>query len=1193
MALALAMSARLKPEIRLAQAVSEFEADLTMEQKLRFNSCRAQVHKTPPEIHDVMQLTAEIDQKISPKVGRGRCYGPRLTNFLQGVQQFVGLGDILVGGSQNLVACGVWSLVRMSLMSLVNSASYLEKVSQLLMIVGRGAPRYQSMAAIYPRSKELQSNLCEYFIVVVRLCHHILKYTQKSTVMQFTTTLNTSNLDSFQPELEIWATAIKEEVNILMAKRSEDEATKNSKFRDWSLSFRTLESHQKQLAVTRRVLDLCSRYDYQVKWKQARKIGNSTVFHSDDMYQSWKKLQTSATLIYTGRLGSGKSVLMANIVDDLNLNVEDKTAVAYFFCRHDEAESLKAQTIIGSLARQLLVAFKPSALDPKRFDETELKDIDSLIELLHTALPLMHRAIFVLDGLDECDHPVAKKVIGYLRRMQSTLNLHICISLRLDANRLLRYAREQLVQCTKTSIPVDNPDIESFIERELENRIQSDELVIGDPELILDVRDSLMVGSQGMFLWVALQIDILCTMKTDLGIRQALDNLPRDLSNTFTRILKKHEQKIKPEQRTVLEILTVAQRPLTSEELREVLSVTPGDTTWDPGKLLNDVKSVLTYCGSLVTIDEEDSTVQFIHHSVKQFLIEDYRDSRGAELDIDDANMRMARLILTYLSYDQFDRQLSTSVVPRLNVTPYDIVKSTVDSHNSVQSAALRLLRLKTRSSKTRQTQDIGRTIQAMNAQHHVPRDYTFQFLSYAKLYSIYHLCATSASKIPELCLLGKILDRRVLSVNDALPYTEPPSADQEPPSADQETRLWSETKTPRNSLEFPLESPILTSSNQRSGRGGALFFCACSLNNSALLRRLIQVDRVDPNQQNEQEQTPFAYAAMNGYGDAVKELLRTISVNLQSSDESGCTPLMWAARRGFASIVHDLVAPNLEFHYSEDNENWLQLAREAHGMPRDSHERVDLNSVDLHGRTALSFAAHDGKYECVRKLLEYGADRTLTDDMDRIPLMHAAMSYSAQTVQQFYDIPDPYYASDFPDSEDVEGRTAISYAAEGGTFEIVRIFLLDLRIDPDSRDHKERSPLSYAAQYGILDIVDAFLADDRVDPDSRCSHGRSPLSWALERNKPAVEIVQAFVRTGRVDINSEDNHGQTPLIRAVIRQHYSIVPVLLDYGCNITIKDNEGWTALDHAVENGNEDIIRILRDHRPGSAGKKVYTS
>lgn len=39
-----------------------------------------------------------------------------MTSFLQSVQQFAGLGDILVGGSQNLIACGVWTLVRMSLL---------------------------------------------------------------------------------------------------------------------------------------------------------------------------------------------------------------------------------------------------------------------------------------------------------------------------------------------------------------------------------------------------------------------------------------------------------------------------------------------------------------------------------------------------------------------------------------------------------------------------------------------------------------------------------------------------------------------------------------------------------------------------------------------------------------------------------------------------------------------------------------------------------------------------------------------------------------------------------------------------------------------------------------------------------------------------------------------------------------------
>ena len=130
------------------------------------------------------------------------------------------------------------------------------------------------------------------------------------------------------------------------------------------------------------------------------------------------------------------------------------------------------------------------------------------MDMLNKALPTEHRAFFVLDGLDECGHAVANKVIRTLRATQVNCNLHLCISLRLDPNQLLRYPPENFAICTVISEPVENPDIEAFIESELENRIRSNELIIGNPELILDIRDSLMAGSQGMFLWVALQIDI-------------------------------------------------------------------------------------------------------------------------------------------------------------------------------------------------------------------------------------------------------------------------------------------------------------------------------------------------------------------------------------------------------------------------------------------------------------------------------------------------------------------------------------------------------------------------------------------------------------------------------------------------------------------------------------------------------------
>lgn len=60
-ALSLAKAAPLKPEIKLAQALSEFEAILTDDQKSKLRTYRGQ----PPSPTDVTRLTAEIDRDAS------------------------------------------------------------------------------------------------------------------------------------------------------------------------------------------------------------------------------------------------------------------------------------------------------------------------------------------------------------------------------------------------------------------------------------------------------------------------------------------------------------------------------------------------------------------------------------------------------------------------------------------------------------------------------------------------------------------------------------------------------------------------------------------------------------------------------------------------------------------------------------------------------------------------------------------------------------------------------------------------------------------------------------------------------------------------------------------------------------------------------------------------------------------------
>ena len=142
MSLALKKASKLKPDIRLAHAVSQFEADLSPQDKRELQTYRQQMSKDPPNPSDVMRLTAQIDSLASRK-GCRRCFGPRFTNVLQAVQQFAALGDVIVGGSQNIIACGVWSLVRTSLLVIHPNIlirqplAYISKVNnQFLLLSG-------------------------------------------------------------------------------------------------------------------------------------------------------------------------------------------------------------------------------------------------------------------------------------------------------------------------------------------------------------------------------------------------------------------------------------------------------------------------------------------------------------------------------------------------------------------------------------------------------------------------------------------------------------------------------------------------------------------------------------------------------------------------------------------------------------------------------------------------------------------------------------------------------------------------------------------------------------------------------------------------------------------------------------------------------------------------------------------------
>lgn len=142
-----------------------------------------------------------------------------------------------------------------------------------------------------------------------------------------------------------------------------------------------------------------------------------------------------------------------------------------------------------------------------------------------------------------------------------------------------------------------------------------------------------------------------------------------------------------------MQLVSVAYRPLSTKELREALSIVPGEVEWNTAKLSNNISGLLACCGGIVIIDEEELSVRFVHESARQFLI-DSDISYTCGFTINDAERRMAQIVTTYLNFVTFETRVSTVVMPKIPANMVvDSVMSSIPQHSKFLKSVSRLKR--------------------------------------------------------------------------------------------------------------------------------------------------------------------------------------------------------------------------------------------------------------------------------------------------------------------------------------------------------------------------------------------------------------------------------------------------------------------------------------------------------------------
>jgi ankyrin repeat protein len=905
--------------------------------------------------------------------------------------------------------------------SIVNLSTYIDKLSSLFMKVGCSAPRYQTIALLYPRSRKLQSYLSEYFIVVVGLCRYLFKFGQKSAVQQFASSLSDTHLDTFRADLDRWAILIKEQMDV-------SEAEESSGSRALTRDMFKSASYQQRHATNMLVLDFCSTYDHEIAWKQIRKAGNTSLHTEQAEYQQWKDSSRSSTLLYTGKLGSGKSVLLANIVDDLSLFSEKvRPLVAYFFCKHDIKESLQARTIIGSLARQLLrtVADLGTCANSCEYTRTT-GDTEKVLETLFQGFSSNSKVYLVLDGLDECDEEEREMLVRAIRQIQQKFKVLVCASFRKEPNKDLLSITNRLLAPSTVSIPDDNPDIDAFIEADLDRCLRQGRLTVGDPALILDIQDALSKGSQGMFLWTALQIQSLCSMKTDHAIRGALADLPKDLSETFARILQKSGSSDPALQAKTLQLVLAAYRPLTTDELREALSVTPRDATWDPSKLLNDVYSALACCGCVLAVDEETFTVGVIHHSVKQYISGGLDGVKHMGFSFEEAQRKLADTVVTYLGYGVFGTELSRSKVPSMvaQSAPSTIVQATIGSSSTARHLAIKYL-----GSRRQHAVDMSKTVAGARTSLTSKPEHAFKFYNYAKTYCLQHVFYVSGHEAAIFKLSSKLIYGRASELNKV------------------DKNYWTR------------------------------FHWAAEHGNKNVLLLLLQAGKIDLNAYDNDGWTPLMFAAQGGHKDTVEVILSVDKAGVEAKDGAGQTPLMLAAQGGYRDIVEVLLSVGKADVEAKDMTGFTPLIWASFGGHRDTVEvllsggKADVDAKDNHGDTSLTLAIRDGYRDIVEVLLSVGKANVEAKDKDgEAPLMRAVKNGYRDIVEVLLSV-----GKADVEAKDKDGEAPLIRAVQNGSRDMVEVLLSVGKADFEVRNEHGETPLMLAELRRHEDIAEVL----------------------------------------------------------------------------------------------------------------------
>ncbi|RDA94367.1 hypothetical protein CP533_3768 [Ophiocordyceps camponoti-saundersi (nom. inval.)] len=710
-----------------------------------------------PEHDAVLVFTAQLDFRNRNR--RGPSIASRLYSMLQSVRDFAEVAENSTINTtwQPGTAARVWGIVKLTMLTAFDSAICYGVLSKVLMSIGKSCPEVADYRIWYSTSTRLQKVLCNFYASLVRCCKHVIETVRRPWQKKFLNALWETFELEFQPDIEDirrQSSDVKEELLLAKALASYQDQRLNKKQSSagtWTMGnlFSTarkgraktnstqLQRSERQAGERRqKLMDSLSTHDYLTPLKQSRRkrySGTAQWLSQTRQFSRWidgvdspllwcsgksKFLLRQDFWAYINRLqvGSGKTILTASVVDEiLTERYEFGSLVAFFFIKFDDRQSTRAETIVKSLLRQVL---KQTGLTNEVEDLLEkaqatLAELEKLMDIFQLTLSSLKRLYIIIDGLDECEKPDRRELLETLSSLAALGS----------KTRIFLAGRDSITTEIKKGFPshyhvsmgnsLAQPDIARYIEGAVQDKLESEELTVRDPNLVEEIKLALNKGAEGMFLWVAFQLFELCSKHCDDDIRQAIGNLPQDLTETFDRALERivSQGNAKVARQAFLWI-AAAKQPLSLDELGEAMFIEIGQQFSQPEKFSNDIYRISSWCENLAHVDEERQIVQFPHETVRQFFVQGRSESRFSDFQIDllEADHYIGKICVTYLNFSNFKTTLARRSQPLLPFSPRAIAQTAVGHGWKAATSLAVMNRMSSQSRKDPETTGIDIT---------------------------------------------------------------------------------------------------------------------------------------------------------------------------------------------------------------------------------------------------------------------------------------------------------------------------------------------------------------------------------------------------------------------------------------------------------------------------------------------------